>query len=119
MKKIISTVLVCVLLLGCVFTLASCDKVITGSYKAGATTINFKLNKVEIVDEVEILGKVSSTTYEAKYKVTEEDGKYYITFTYEDGADKHLILNGKLALERGEKDGTKYVQIGIITYNKI
>ncbi len=117
MKKIISAVLVCVLLLGTVFTLASCG--ISGTYENGATTIKFSGSKVVITDSVEILGAVTTKTYEAKYKIEDADeGKQTITFTYEDGADKHLVLNGTKTFEEGKAGDTKYVKIGLVTYNK-
>ncbi len=117
MKKIISAVLVCILLVGSVFTLASCNMV-TGTYESGATKIEFSMGKVTITDEVEVLGSVVSKTYEAKYKIEEnDDGKMQITFTYEEGADKHLVLNGTKTFSKGD-DGTKYVQIGLVKYTK-
>ena len=48
MKKIISLVLVCVLLVGCMFTLASCSTILMGKYEAkglfGTTTLEFNLD---------------------------------------------------------------------------
>ncbi len=118
MKKIISTILVCVLLVGTVFTLASCDTMITGTYESGLTTLEFSGSKVTITDSIEILGTVTSKTYECKYKIEKTDDGRTITFTYEDGADQHANLNGTKTYSDGDKDGEKYIQIGIVTYTK-
>lgn len=116
MKKTVSTILVCVLLVSSLFVLASCG--LNGTYKAGITTLKFSFDKVTITDSVEVLGAVTTKTYEAKYKIEEtEDGKT-ITFTYEGDADQHLAIRGKQTFSEGEKDGQKYIQIGIITYYK-
>lgn len=119
MKKIVSTLLVCVLLIGTLFTLASCNNV-SGTYKNGATTIEFgAFGKVTITDEVEFLGSVESKTYEAKYSIEEkEEGKLYITFTYEEGADEHLVCSGTKTFEKGEVNGKEFIKIGLFTYEK-
>ncbi len=117
MKKIISTILVCVLLVGTVFTLASCG-MISGTYKSGVTTLEFSGNKLKITESAEILGKVVSDEWECKYKIEETDDGRTITFTYEEDADEHHFLNGTLTFSDGEEDGTKYIKIGIITYEK-
>ena len=117
MKKIISTVLVCVLLVSTLFVLASCG--VSGTYKKGSTTLEFSLfNKVTITESVEVLGAVTTKTYEAKYKIEENDDGKTITFTYEDGADEHIVCSGTRTFSEGEKDGVKYIQIGRITYEK-
>ncbi len=118
MKRIISTLLVCVLLVGCVMTLASCGGTIIGTYKSGTTTIEFSLNKVTITDEVEILGTVISKTYEAQYEIKDGDDGKTIVFTYEGDADQHLSLSGEKTFEKGEVDGEKYIKIGLIKYVK-
>ncbi len=117
MKRIISTLLVCVLLVGCVMTLASCG-IIMGTYKNETTTVEFSFNKVTITDKTEILGAVVSKTYEAKYEIKDSDDGKTIVFTYEEGADKHLVLNGEKTFEQGEVDGEKYIKIGLIKYVK-
>ena len=119
MKKIISLVLALALLCGCAFTLASCGNMVTGTYENGATKAEFSMGKVVITDSVEFLGAVTSKTYEAEYKIEEnDDGEKTITFTYEDGADQHLVFNGTKTFASGEEDGTKYIKIGLIKYTK-
>ena len=116
MKKTISTILVCVLMISSILVLASCG--ISGTYKNGTTTLEFSASKVTITDSVEFLGAVTTKTYEAKYKIAETDDGKQITFTYEDGADEHLILCGTKTFSEGETDGVKYIKIGLVTYNK-
>ena len=117
MKKIISLALVCLMLTCTMLTLASCG--LSGTYESGTTSITFSGKKVTIVDEVTLLGATISKTYEAEYSMSEnDDGSKTITFTYADGADKHLSLNGEKTFVSGEENGKKYVRIGLITYYK-
>ena len=110
MKRIISTLLVCVLLLGCVFSLASCDKIVMGTYEldaiVGSKTYEFGLTKVSITYEV--LGQ--DTTIEGKYSIDGDE----ITFTFED-EDKAKDYAGTFSFEKGED----YIKIGGIKYTKV
>ena len=115
MKKIISTLLVCVLLLGCVLTLGSCDKILMGEYEldalVGSVKYEFKLTKVEIT--VEVLGQ--DTEFEGTYKITEnEKGETEITFTFEN-EEKAKEYAGTFSFEKG--DG--FIKIGGVKYNKV
>ena len=115
MKKIISTLLVCVLLLGCVLTLGSCSKFLMGEYEldalVGSVKYEFKLTKVEIT--VEVLGQ--DTAFEGTYKIAEnEKGETEITFTFEDD-EKAKEYAGTFSFEKG--DG--YIKIGGVKYNKV
>ena len=102
MKKIISTVLVCVLLLGCVLTLGSCGSILMGEYEldavVGGVTYDFKLTKVEIT--AELLGQ--ETTIEGSYKIAKNDkGETEITFTFED-EDNAKEYAGTFSFEKGD-----------------
>ena len=114
MKKIVSAILVCVLLVGTVFTLASCNMVM-GTYAAGNTELEFGMGKVTITEKVTnpLTGDVTKLTYECKYKIEEDDDGKTITFTYEEGADEHYYLNGTKTFSEID-DGTKYIQIGTV-----
>ena len=92
MKKIISTILVCVLLLGCVFTLASCSKTVSGTYEGKidiglasyAVTYTFSGKKVTAVSKLTV-GVVVSEEAKGTYEITEnEDGTMEITFDFEE-----------------------------------
>ncbi len=117
MKKIISAVLVCALLVGCVFALASCSKKLSGTYEADAlvagASYEFKGSKVTITAEV--LGFEKS--FEGKYEITEnDDGDTVIIFTFEnDDAEKY---DGEFSFSEGEEDGKKYIKIGGVKYVK-
>ena len=117
MKKIISISLVCMLLLGCVLSLASCGKILFGKYSLGndtfGTSYDFSLNKVTITYNVLGFSKSSEGTY----KIGEnEDGDAIITFTFEDeDAEKYT---GDFSFSQGEEDGVKYIKIGGVKYTK-
>lgn len=117
MKKIISLALVCVLMLGCVFTLASCGKTLSGDYQDSlkVTTYSFKGNKVTLTID-NIIG--DDTVIEGKYEIGENDeGKTVITFTFEgEDSEEH---SGSYDFSEGEEDGAKYIKIGIVKYNKV
>ena len=117
MKKIISTLLVCVLLVGCVFALASCGKTLSGTYKdalTGLTTYEFKGSKVTITAGA---GNFT-TTVEGKYEITTNDkDEEVIIFTFEDeDAEKY---SGEFAFAEGKEGDTEYIKIGILKYNKV
>ena len=118
MKRIISTLLVCVLLVGSLFTLASCN-IVFGKYKNGGTTLEFSGKNVVITSEAEVLGASISKTYEAEYTIDEnEEGEKTITFIYAADADQHPLLNGSKDFSQGEEDGVKYIKIGLLKYTK-
>ena len=119
MKKIISMTLLCALLLGCVFALASCAKTLSGTYKRDGfivdTTYEFKGNEVTIVNG---LGSLSHTT-KATYAIEENDeGAMTITFTYAEGETPDDDLKGTMSFSEGEEDGVKYIKINGVKYNK-
>ena len=118
MKKIFSTLLSCILVIGCVFSLASCVlavgplTMISGTYEAD-------LAIAEVEYEFAPFGGVTLTVdpilgddsiYEGKYKV--EDGE--ITLTFED--DDADMYEGTFEFSEGEEDGVKYIKMGIVKY---
>lgn len=121
MKKIISLVLVCVLLVGCVFALASCAKTLNGKYRFGSdsfgTTYEFSGNNVEVTYYV--LG--FSKSAEGTYKIAEnEEGKLIITITFGDDADDSADeYAGEYVLLEGNEGDTEYIKLDGIQYNKI
>ena len=109
MKRIISTILVCVLLLGCVFTLASCGKTLSGTYAAD-------LALVKVTYEFKFGGKVTLTvdpvvgntaTYEGKYEVIDDTNE--ITLIFEDSEAKEY--GGTSSFTTGEEEGVKYTEV--------
>ena len=83
MKKIVSALLVCILLVGTLFTLVSCGGGLSGTYKGNNIITQFDLkfsgkNVTVIVGDKELKG-----TYEIK----ENDDKETITFDFVDEKD--------------------------------
>ena len=124
MKKLLSTVLVCILLLGCVFTLAGCVvsvgpmTMISGTYEAdaivGGLTYEFgAFGKVTVT--AELLGV--ATSFEGKYKVDKKTDPHEITFTFEDEDAKEY--SGTVSFSSGEENGVKFIKIGGIKYKEV
>ena len=120
MKRILSVILACALLVGCVFALASCGNKPSGAYEnkvevfgqSVSTTYDFGGSKVEITVKTTIAGSVNTETEEAKYKITETDDGLEITFiTEEDGEEK----TSTFTYEKGDD----YIKIGGVQYNKV
>ena len=122
MKRIISTLLVCVLLLGCVFTLASCGKTVSGKYElkltdSNKTVYDFSMGKVTRTTTSGLAGYTKDTVIEGKYKINEvENDKFEITFTWEvDGKEEIETVS----FSEGEENGVKYIKLGGIQFNKV
>ena len=116
MKKIVSSILVCVMLLGCVFALTSCVKVLNGSYSdelTGLTTYTFEGKKVTIEAGVGNYTKKVEGTYEIK---TNDKDEEVIVFTFEgDDAEKYT---GEFAFVEGTEGDKQYIKIGLFKYIK-
>ena len=120
MKKITSLLLVCVLLVGCVFTLASCAKTLNGKYEldaiVGGKTYEFKGKTVAITYEV--LG--FEKTVEGKYAIDEnDDGELEITFTFAEDEKDADEFKGTFSFTEGKEGDTKYIKIGGVKYTKV
>ena len=123
MKKIISAVLVCVLLVGCIFALASCAKTLNGTYKTGSgvlgSSYTFKGSDVTIT--YYLLG--TETVLHGTYVISEDEEKgQIITITIAaddaeaDDADKY---EGVHTLVEGTEGDTKYIKIDGVQYTKV
>ena len=120
MKRITSLLLACVLLVGCVFALASCAKTISGKYEldalVGSKTYEFKGKSVTITYEV--LG--FEKTIEGEYAIDEnDDGDLEITFTFAEDEEDADDFKGTFAFAEGKEGDTKYIKIGGVKYNKV
>ena len=128
MKKTISTILVCVLLIGSLLSLASCEVAgfVFGTYSRTdtfivdiTTTYEFSLTEVtKTVTTDNLIGSGQSTTTETmKYKVTEnEDGKKVIVFTVEtDNGSKTT----EYSFNSGSDDGGAYIEIAGTKYYSV
>lgn len=80
MKKFLSAILVCVLLVGTIFTLVSCGNSLSGTYEGLLFDLKFKGSKVTIIIKDE---EVLTGTYE----IEEKDDKKTISFDFVDEDD--------------------------------
>jgi predicted small secreted protein len=78
MKKIISSILVCVLLVGVIFSLVSCGNTLSGTYEGWLFDLKFKGNKVTVIAG----DKQLTGTYEIEKD--DETGKKTIDFDFVD-----------------------------------
>ena len=121
MKKVASMLLVCVLLVACVASLASCAKTLSGSYAAtveipfvGESTTTYSFDGNEVTQT----NKVGNTTTEVgtwNYEITtNEDGEDVIIFssTNDDGE----TTKTEYSFGQGTEDGKKYIKIGSTQY---
>lgn len=117
MKKTISVLLVCVLLLGCVFTLASCGKKLSGKYESALGSgayYEFSGNDLTYSRKSLLGGNVVTT---GTYELTEdEDGNSVIVITYGDSDDD--AKSGTYPFSEGEENGVKFIKIAGVKYNK-
>ena len=125
MKKTISTILVCVLLIGAIFSLSSCEVAgfVFGTYSRTdtiivdtTTTYEFSLTEVtKTVATDNLFGDGQNIKTETmKYKVTEnEEGEKVIAITVvtDDGTK-----TTEYKFNSGKDDGGAYIEIGGIRY---
>lgn len=118
MKKVLSTALVCVLILGLALSLASCG--LSGSYKNEllATTLEFSGDKVTIKWEIDLVVSISHSST-AKYSIgTTDNGTKTITFSYDEGQEENDTLKGTLPYGEGSDDKGSYIEIATIKFYK-
>ena len=111
MKKTISAVLVCVIIVCTLFALTSCGKVLTGKYEA-ETIIG------DITYEFEIGGKVTMTTDPLFGKNETVEGEYEFN---KDGDEITLTFNGESTTYEyveGEEGGVAYIKLDGVKYTK-
>ena len=122
MKKILSMTLVCVMLLGMMFTLASCGKTLSGEYEfdggiLGTTTYAFSGKEVTVTYKAEILGATVSKEFVGEYEITtnENDEEVIVfTFTDEDASE----YSGSHTFVEGKEGDVKYIKIDDVKLTK-
>ena len=119
MKRIVSALLVCVLLMACVFTLASCSKTLNGTYQGtgllSGTYYDFDGNKVTITVEIPF---VDDLVLEGTYEITTNDkGEDVIVFTFGESEDAKGY-SGEFPYAEGTEGDTNYIKIAGVQYNK-
>lgn len=111
MKKTVSAILVCVLLVCTMLTLVSCGKSITGTYEA-ETILG------DVTYEFEVGGKVTKTTDPLVGKNETVEGEYKFN---DDGDEITLTFNGESTTHEyveGEEGGVKYIKLDGMKYTK-
>ncbi len=120
MKKIISALLVCVLLVGCIFALASCGKTLSGTYEAKiiGTGASYKFNGNKVTITYSVLG--FEKAIEGTYEITKNDeDKEVIIFTFASGVEGADDYAGEFPFVEGKEGDNNYIKIGGIQYNKV
>ncbi len=131
MKRVLSSILVCVLLIGSLLSFASCGKkTVSGTYEgslnlgfvAYTVTYSFNGNNVEISSQLtSAVGSLNPTVINATYEIAEdEEGNMTITFDYGeaeagDGMEEEGVA---LSFTEGAEGGVKYIKIAGIKYNE-
>lgn len=118
MKKTLSLILAIVLVVGVLFTLASCGNTLSGTYKAegliSTTTYEFSGSKVTVKGE--LFG--ATISIDGTYKIEEnEDGKLEITLDFGDEENAGEFA-GTFSFSKGEENGSKYIKIAGKKYVK-
>ena len=131
MKKIISTVLLCVLLVSSLFVLASCNT-ISGTYGGEVdlvlakykVTYEFKGNDVTVTSQLtSSIGSLNPVSVSGTYEIGEdEEGNKTITFDYSDSeeeADGAAKEGTALSFNQGKDDNGKYIEIAGAKYYEV
>lgn len=127
MKKIISALIICVLVVGCVCALTGCGgKTLNGAYvleadiggiiDLGSTTYEFSGNNVEITYEVRGFEKSIEGTYEI---TTNEDETMTLTITIESEEEDAEDYAGKHSFVEGKEGDVEYIKIDGVTFKKL
>ena len=118
MKKTISAILVCVLLVCSVFALASCGKKLSGTYENEILGLSYEFSGSNVtITKKNVI--VKDVVIEGTYEIGEnDDGDTVITITVESEEDDAEDLAGEYSFSEGEEDDAKYIKIGGIKYTK-
>ncbi len=114
MKKTISTILVCVLLIGTIFSLASCEifGLVIGTYSDGTTTYEFSGKEVTITTETKIGNTTLSNSKSGEYKIGEdEDGRKTIAITISDNDGDSTTTT--YFFNTGKDDNGSYIELTV------
>ena len=127
MKKILSSLLVCVLLIASLFALASCgdkDKTLSGTYEGNGLTLKFKGETVTVA----ITDLAVRYELRGEYDIDDKKGKLSIEFSFKD-LDEASEEEAKVLLELEKfgnvfdstqpfEDNGKNIKIGLLTFTK-
>ena len=119
MKKFFSAALACALLIGCLFTLVSCGKTISGKYEADwalvEVTYDFKSSGKVTVGIEPFIG--DSFSFDGSYTFNEEGDQ--ITITLDSDNEEAEKYSGTLSYSEGEEDGEKYIKLSGLKYKLV
>ena len=109
MKKILSSVLVCVMLLSCMLVLASCGNTLSGTYEdeTGFTSLTFKGKNVEI----EVFGASFDATYKIDGDTITEDNLKTVLNAYVNSATDSTSVALARAILNPDSFRTKTVTV--------
>ena len=121
MKRIISSALAAMLLVGLVLSLAACSS-LSGTYTEAVTgEISIKFS---VFGSITLLDGNGKKIIKGDYEI-EEDGRLDIDFDDDDiaklsDAKKAIarLYDGEHSFSQTEKDGKKYITIGVTTFKK-
>ena len=112
MKKTISLVLVCALLICSLLSLTSCGKMLMGKYRSetdlivGKSSVTYEFGMFgEVTMTVNSLGK--ETVEEGKYEFNDEGDKITFTFENEDGTPNVTTYS----FSSGTEDGKNFIKL--------
>ena len=119
MKKIISGILLCALLVSCLFVLSACAPKLSGTYQAdliaAKATYAFESNGNMTLTLDPLAG--GNISWEGTYEINEDTNEITITLNTDDSdASKY---SGTHSFAQGEENGTEYIKIGSLRYTKI
>lgn len=128
MKKTISTILVCVLLIGAIFSLASCELAgfVVGTYAKTTsvlgieTTVTYEFSGKEVtVTTVTKLGSTSTSNERTgEYEIGENDeGQKTITISVIDDNGKGTITT--YTFNSGKDDNGAYIELNGTRYDQV
>lgn len=120
MKKITSLILVCALLVCCMFTFASCGKF--GTYEGEVdiaiakykVTLEFSFSNVKVTTKASAFGSSDTDVYEGSFKITGEGDEMEIAFDFEE--DCPIFSADSYDYAEGEDEDGKFVKIGLSKY---
>lgn len=112
MKKTVSAILVCVIMVCSLFALVSCGKSLVGTYKAekllSDVTYEFELGGKVTKTSDRVIGKAE--VLEGTYEFSDDNTR--ITFTFGEDTYTHDFVDG-------EEGGVKYIKIDGVKYNEV
>lgn len=119
MKKTISRILLCALLVSCLFVLSACAPTLSGSYQADLVAVKatyaFESNGKLTLTLDPLVG--SNISWEGTYEINEDTNEITITLNTDDSdANKY---SGTHSFAQGEEGDTEYIKINGIQYTKI